>query len=81
LEPNMGMLRETFFMNQVSYKNEVALAEKGDFNINNQYIAEIGGKNKSKKQISGLTDSFVVLDDIEYGVGNKIPLWLFGFLY
>jgi len=25
--------------------------------------------------------SFVVSDDIEIGNGNKIPLWLFGFLY
>lgn len=81
LKPNIGMLRETFFMNQVSFKNEVTLAEKGDFNINNQFIVEIGGKNKTKKQINGLADGFVVLDDIEYGVGNKIPLWLFGFLY
>ena len=26
-------------------------------------------------------NSFVVNDDVEVGFGNKIPLWLFGFLY
>jgi hypothetical protein len=28
-----------------------------------------------------LPDSYVVNDDVEIGMGNKIPLWLFGFLY
>ncbi len=28
-----------------------------------------------------LPDSYVVNDDVEMGFGNKIPLWLFGFLY
>jgi len=37
--------------------------------------------NKSFKQIKDLENSFVVADDIEVGFGNKIPLWLFGFLY
>jgi len=42
---------------------------------------EIGGKNKSYKQIKDVEHSYVVADDIEVGFGNKIPLWLFGFLY
>jgi hypothetical protein len=33
------------------------------------------------KQIKDLPDSYVVNDDVEIGMGNKIPLWLFGFLY
>ena len=41
----------------------------------------IGGKNKTSPQISGLTNAFIAADDIEYGYGNKIPLWYFGFLY
>ena len=28
-----------------------------------------------------IPDSFVVSDDLETGFGNKIPFWLFGFLY
>ena len=53
----------------------------GDFVIDDRYTFEIGGKNKSFKQIKDLSNSFVVADDIEIGFGNKIPLWLFGFLY
>jgi hypothetical protein len=32
-------------------------------------------------QIKDEKNSFIVSDDIEYGVGKKIPLWLFGLLY
>jgi len=42
---------------------------------------EVGGKHKSQKQISGVPDSFIAADNIEYAYGNKIPLWLFGFLH
>jgi hypothetical protein len=31
--------------------------------------------------LKGLTDAFIAADDIEFGNGNRIPLWLFGFLY
>ena len=54
---------------------------RGDFLVDEKYIFEIGGKNKSFKQIKDMDNSFVVADDIEIGFGNKIPLWLFGFLY
>ena len=46
-----------------------------------KYLFEVGGKNKSLKQIENVPNSFVVADDIEVGFGAKIPLWLFGFLY
>ena len=38
-------------------------------------------QKKSRKQIAGIEDAYVVSDSIEYRIGNKIPLWLFGFLY
>ena len=78
---NKGTLRETFFMNQVSAENKMFYSEAGDFLVNNKYIFEIGGKNKTKKQIAGLKNAYIVSDDIEYGSANTIPLWLFGFLY
>ena len=49
--------------------------------IDNQYILEVGGKKKNKDQIKDVPKSFIAADDIETGIGNKIPLWLFGFLY
>lgn len=41
----------------------------------------IGGKNKTRKQITGIENAFIAADNIEYDYQNKIPLWLFGFLY
>ncbi len=74
----IGSLREIFFANQV---DGLLYAKKGDFLVDEKYTVEIGGKNKSFDQIKELPESFVVADDIEVGFGNKIPLWLFGFMY
>jgi len=76
-----GNLRETFFFNQVSNNHKLNYTDKGDFLVDNRYVFEIGGKNKTTRQISGITDSFLVLDNIETGNRKEIPLWLFGFLY
>ena len=78
---NKGNIRETFFVNQLSYQHKVNYAEQGDFTIDMKYTFEVGGKNKKKKQIETEKNAFVVADDIEYGSFNKIPLWMFGFLY
>lgn len=78
---NIGNLRETFFVNQLSYLNQIETSEIGDFKVNNRYIFEIGGKSKNYKQIANVKDAYLVIDDKEMGIGNKIPLWLFGFLY
>ena len=36
---------------------------------------------KDGKQVAGESEAFIAADNIEYSVGNKIPLWTFGFLY
>ena len=76
-----GTMRETFFLNQLHYLHEINYPGKADFIINNKYTFEIGGKNKTGKQIRNIKNSYVVQDDIEIGFANKIPLWLFGLLY
>jgi len=78
---NKGNLRESFFINQLSYLHKVETARFGDFVVNNKYYFEIGGKTKNYNQIANISDSFIVADGIEFGHGNKIPLWLMGFLY
>lgn len=78
---NVGNVRETFFLNQLQGDYIVHLPEKGDFQVNNQLIFEIGGKSKSKKQISSLENAFIAKDGIEIGFGNTIPIWIFGMLY
>lgn len=76
-----GTVLETFFANQVSTKHKLHVSKEGDFLIDKKYIVEIGGKDKSFKQIKDTPNSFVVADEMSVGFGNKIPLWLFGFLY
>lgn len=79
--PDVGTLRETFFVSQARPKYKVEYADIGDFWLNNQYTVEVGGREKGFSQLSGAADSFVVADDLDVGAGRKIPLWLFGFLY
>ncbi len=78
---NIGSVRETFFLNQLSQNHQVTYPQLGDFYIDENYLFEVGGKNKNNKQIETIENSFVAADDIEIGYKNKIPLWLFGFLY
>lgn len=77
----IGTIRETFFMQNLAHNHELSLPGKGDILVDSTYLFEIGGKNKSKKQIAQLENAFVVKDGIEVGFQNSIPLWLFGFLY
>ena len=77
---NIGSGKETFFVNQLNTITNVILAPQGDF-IADKYTFEVGGKKKTFEQMKNIENSYVVADDLEIGYGNKIPLWLFGFLY
>lgn len=76
-----GTIREVFFESQLRVIHQLRLPPKGDFSVDDKYIFEIGGKNKSFEQLKNLENAFIVSDDIENGIFNTIPLWLFGFLY
>ncbi len=77
----IGKIRETFFINQLQNAgHKVYFSEIGDFLVDDM-IFEIGGKNKTKSQISGHKNAYLVKDDIVTGLGKTIPLYLFGFLY
>ena len=72
--------REVFFINQLSTAHVVEYSKtSADFTINHQYTIEVGGRSKDGKQIAGVANSFIASADEEYVLGNKIPLWLFGF--
>jgi predicted AAA+ superfamily ATPase len=79
-EPEIGNIRETFFMNQTRVNNAVVSSAVADFKID-KYTFEVGGKNKSQQQIKNTPNAFVVKDDIEYGYKNVLPLWAFGLNY
>jgi predicted AAA+ superfamily ATPase len=79
-EQKIGTIRETFFANQL-FEHKLLYPKTGDFLVDDKYIFEIGGKNKTKTQIKNIENSFLVKDNIEFGNENIIPLYLFGFLY
>jgi hypothetical protein len=80
-KPDIGNLRETFFLSQTEVRHRVTSSKFGDFLVDDVYTFEIGGPAKTQEQIKGIPDSYIASDGIKGGSGNKIPLWLFGFLY
>ena len=76
-----GTARESFISAMMSYNHTIQYAKQGDLLVDGKYLFEVGGKKKGFTQIADLPNSYVVADSIEIGFGNKIPLWLFGFLY
>jgi uncharacterized protein len=80
--PNVGAIREGFFMNQLQNAgHQVQMDKNADFIVDGKWIFEVGGRNKDFSQIQEIGNSFLAIDDIETGFSRKIPLWLFGFLY
>ena len=75
-----GNIRETFFINQLKKDHQLFLHHQADFMVDD-YIFEVGGKNKDFKQLKNQQNGYLAVDDIEIGFGKKIPLYLFGFLY
>lgn len=76
-----GNLRETFFLNQISNIYPTYMPPKGDFLIDNTFLFDVGGKSKTFDQIKDVPNSYLAIDDVEYGHKKRIPLWMFGLLY
>ncbi len=77
---NIENIRETFFINQLYVNNKVTYSDKSDFIINSKFTFEIGGKNKTAKQIKDIKNSFIVADNIKYRYKTKNPnvdFWFF----
>ena len=83
LSPNadVGTLRETFCASMFAKGHKIAMPQKGDLLVDKSLLFEVGGRTKGYKQIANIPQSYVVTDDTEMGFENKIPMWLFGFLY
>ena len=76
-----GTLRETCFANQVGAIAPLTMPKQGDFLADGKYLFEVGGSRKTFNQIANFPNSYLAIDDIETGNGNRIPLWMFGCLY
>lgn len=81
MAPNIGTVRETFFLSQLAVDHSVTYPAKGDFLVDGKYLFEVGGRKKSFEQIKDVADSYLSVDDTEIGHHNRIPLWMFGLLY
>jgi len=79
---DVGMIRETFVLNQLKAIHKVNYPERGaDILVDEEILFEIGGKNKKKKQIKKEENAYILADNWDFKVGNKIPIWLIGLLY
>lgn len=76
-----GTVRESFFSAMMSHNHKIQYAKQGDLQVEGKFVFEVGGKKKGFSQIADMPNSYVVADNLEIGFGNKIPLWLFGFIY
>ena len=76
-----GTMRETFFANQVGAVATLTMPKQGDFMADGKYLFEVGGSRKTFDQIADIPNSYLAIDDVETGNGNRIPLWMFGCLY
>jgi len=80
-KPDIGNVRETFVLNQLLNAGvSVSSPSEGDF-LADGITIEVGGKSKSENQVKHLDNYLIAADNIEVSGGNKIPLWLLGFLY
>ncbi len=80
-EISKGNCRELFFLQSCSDAGvDLFYSPQGDFRTRNT-LFEVGGKNKSKRQIRGSSQpSFLVKDDLLLPMEGVIPLFYFGFL-
>ena len=79
---DQGMIRELFFLQSLSSAGvPVFYSKEGDY-CTQEYIFEIGGKNKTNRQIKHAGDkAYLVKDNMLIATRNEIPLYYFGFLY
>lgn len=79
--PSRGTVREVFCYAQLRIKHKVSQAGTTDFLVDDRYYFEVGGKSKKQKQIASLPSAWLIKDDLEWAVGNTLPLWQLGLLY
>lgn len=78
----IGTVRECFAVNQLSVSHVVEYGKQtGDFKVDGRIVFEVGGEDKSFGQIADVPDSYILADNMEYPIGNKLPLWIVGLLY
>ncbi len=77
---NSGTIRETFVMNNLNRAGVVSTPTKGDFMIDEKYVIEVGGTNKTFHQLSGMPNAILVKEGISRGGTGIISIWMIGLL-
>lgn len=75
-----GTIRETMFLSWLKDNYKVCASKVSDFEIDG-ITFEVGGRNKTGKQLKEVANGYIVKDNIEYAAGSVIPIWMFGFVY
>lgn len=75
-----GTIRETMFLSWLKDNYKVCSSKVSDFEIDG-ITFEVGGRNKTGKQLKEVANGYIVKDNIEYAAGSVIPIWMFGFVY
>ncbi len=79
--PEIGNVRETFFLNALKNAgHQINESKPSDFLVDRKWTFEVGGRNKTNNQISGIENALVVKDGILRGAMQTLPLWAFGFM-
>ena len=79
---NQGTLRELYFIQAMRDANQKVYYSKQADYCTKTHVFEIGGKNKTAKQIANLKHpAFLIKDDVLVASKQIIPLLFFGFLY
>lgn len=78
---DVGTIRELMFIQMImGSSKKIYFNKTGDYQIDDT-VFEIGGPNKTRKQIKSVKNAFLVKDILVATVKNEIPLVYFGFLY
>jgi len=75
---DIGNVREAFFVLSMKELYELYASDdenECDYIVNNKKF-EIGGRNKKRKNAE-----YIVSDDLDIPLGNRLPLWMAGFQY
>lgn len=77
-----GTIRESFFLSMIrGWGESVFYSPAADYIVRGIHF-EIGGRNKTFRQIKEMPEAFLVKDQMPVSGGiREIPLYLFGFLY
>jgi len=81
--PDKDNINETFLANQLSSRHLITVTGNGLLLTENGILFDtVKEKPAAKKATSSKSDNrYMAADNIEFGNGNVVPLWMFGFLY